>query len=79
MLISEINSVSLIEIELMRDILYLFFPAYKSKTYEEVAFKMNEEFNRDDISGKILFYIDEPSLEEECLDAFLNSKQCNYE
>ena len=78
MLILEKSSLSVAEIEYMRDILFMFFPEYNSKTYEQQASKLNEEFKRDDITGKILFSIDEPSLEEDIVDVMLNSKLCNY-
>jgi hypothetical protein len=78
MLISQTSSVSVAEIEQMRDILFMFFPEYKSKSYEEIATKMNSEFNRDDITGKVLFTIDEPTIEDLVLDVELNAKLCNY-
>jgi hypothetical protein len=78
MLILQKSSVSVAEAEQMRDILFMFFPEYNSKTYEQQASKINEEFNRNDITGNLLFKIDEPSLEEDILDVMLNSKLCNY-
>ena len=78
MLILQTSSVSTVEIEQMRDILFMFFPQYKSKTYEEVASKINTEFNRSDITGKVLFLIDETTLDESIEDVVLNAKHCNY-
>jgi len=56
----------------------MFFQEYKSKTYEQQASKINEEFNRNDITGKMLFLVDEPTVAQDVLDAKLNSKMCNY-
>ena len=78
MLILQKSSISVAEVEQMRDILFMFFPKYTSKTYEEQASKINKEFNRNDISGKILFLIDEPTIEDDFVDVVLNSKLCNY-
>lgn len=62
----------------MREILFMFYPTYKSKTYEQQASKLNEEFGRNDITGKMLFLIDEPTPTDIVLDVELNLKHCNY-
>jgi len=78
MLTLQKSSVSIVEVEQMRDILFMFFEEYKSKTCEEVASKMNIEFNRNDITGKMLFEINEPNVQDLIEDVTFNAKNCNY-
>lgn len=77
MLISKEKSLSRIEIDSMREILFLYYPKYRSKTYEELASLLNENFDRDDITGKMLFLIDEPSISDEVEDLKLIYKHIN--
>jgi hypothetical protein len=72
------DEISLQEVDLMRDILFMFFPEYKNKSYEDLASILNLHFGKNNITGNMLFQIDQPTIEEDIEDLKLQLKFIYY-